>query len=429
MKNSILKYISVTPLLLILLLSISGCHDTCTETRTYLKYTPIKKAPADIRESFEVLPPVELVQPGKIFAYGNTLFIVDRGIGFHIVDNSNPESPVYTHFVKLDGCQDVAMKDNTLYANQGADIIAISTNGEPTIQNRIKNILNNGVEQDSIIVSWNATEVTEVVETDCNSGQNSWNNGRQNLASNEANAPVSFGVRGTSASAPSSQGTTGGNTTGLSGSMSRFSIVENSFYVVSNSELSSYDILSGFTLQSRTEIGGGIETVFGTNEYLYIGSTTGMFIYDRNQGNTPSFISRLRHARGCDPVVVQGDYAFVTLRGNNECGQADNGLYVVDITDVRAPILHSMHPMVSPHGLGVKDDYIMICDGQNGLRVFDKSNLNAIGSSELSSDNSVNAYDVIIQDNMAILSAQEGVFQYDLSNPKDLRQISTLIAR
>ena len=34
----------------------------------------------------------------------------------------------------------------------------------------------------------------------------------------------------------------------------------------------------------------------------------------------------------CDPVVVQGDYAFVTLRGGTECQGFSNQLDIIDIS-------------------------------------------------------------------------------------------------
>ena len=428
------KKINLYPFVLSLLLLcgiLNSCQDKCTETRTYMKYSPVMKATEDVRNSFKLLPPQELQNPGKIYTFQNSLFIVDRGIGFHIVDNSDPSSPIYTDFVQVDGCMDVAVRNNILYSNQGPDVISINISGEPGIISRSKNMLNGGVEEDSIIVAWNKSEVVEIIEGDCNGSSQNWDNGNRGF-SNSADENISF--NGNSSSSQSINDSRTGNSSnggseGQSGSMSRFSIIGNNLYIVSDWDLLSYDIDAGMSLQSRTRIGNGIETVFGTDEYLYLGTTTGMIIYDRNQGGTPTFVSRLEHARGCDPVVVRGNFAFVTLRGNSSCGQAEDGLYVVNITDITNPTLHSMHPMISPYGLGVQNDVLMICDGPAGLRVFDIKDLNAISDSEIATDNSLNAYDVILNNGLAILSAEEGVFQYAFDGSGKLERLSTLIVK
>lgn len=417
-------------LVLTLGLFFGSCHDTCQETRTYIKYTPIKKGIEEVRKSFEVLPTQALVKPGKIFTYGSRLYVVDRGTGFHVVDNSNPSSPVFTRFIKLDGCIDVAMQGGMVYANQGPDIVAIAMDGEPRIVNRGEQILSDLTGSDSIIIDWIAEEVTEVVETDCdNTNDRNWNGGWGVQDEAVVSSDVSFGNQTTASTTGNGQRTTStsGNT-GQSGSMARFSIVANNLYVVSNNVLSCFDLDQGFSLKSQTNI-WNVETIFGTDEHLFLGSSTGMFIYDRNNGFEPTLISQLNHARGCDPVVVQGNVAFVTLRGNNNCGFAESGLYVVDISNIRNPQLHSMHPMDGPYGLAVRDDVLMICDGTSGLKVFDKSNLSTIGDSQIGGDASVNAYDVILQNELAILSAEDGVYQYSYDETGALNQLSTLIVK
>ncbi len=414
----------------LLLISLGSCQDKCTETRTYLKYTPVKKALTEVRESFKAMPTQELQNPGKIYTFGSRLYIVDRGIGFHVVDNSNPSAPIFTEFIQLDGCLDVAMKGNTLYANQGPDIVAIAMDGEPRIIGRGEDILSDQNNSDSVILRWESREVTEVVETDCDN-QGNWRGNPRSFANDDFSGGVSFESSSTSSSVSDNNrvNSSGSSGSGVSGSMARFSIVAGQLYVVSDWSMTTFDLDNDFRQISQFNIGNGVETIFGTQDYLYLGTNVGMLIYDRNNGNTPTYVSQLSHARGCDPVVVQGDIAFVTLRGNSRCGQAESGLYVVNLAEIRNPSLLSMHPMADPYGLGVRDDILMICDGNAGLRVFDKSNLDFIGDSEISSDASVKAYDVILQDDIAILSAEEGVYQYEYDNAGKLNKLSTLIAK
>lgn len=410
-------------LFLSIILLLGACQDKCKQTTTYVKYTPITKNIDDVRNSLAVENTRELQDPGKIYTYGELLYIVDRGRGIHIVDNSDPSNPQFTQFIALDGCEDVAMRGNLLYANQGPDIVVLNTSANYELVARGANILNDGVEVEDIIVAYEKEEVTETIKQDCDDPLRNNGFGGQD--------DVSVATNTTTGGNNGANGQFGGSTssTGISGSMARFSIIGDQLYVVSDNMLTTYDVSTGFAKKASFNAGGGLETIFGTQEYLFIGTTTGMLIYDRNQGNVPTYVSRLTHARGCDPVVVQGNYAFVTLRGNGGCGNATDGLYVVDISNINNPKLHSLHPMNGPQGLAVRDNLIMICDGPSGLRVFDKTDLDNIGNNELSSDLGVNAYDVIMQENTCILSAKNGVYQYDYSDPQDLRRISTLIAK
>ena len=45
-----------------------------------------------------------------------------------------------------------------------------------------------------------------------------------------------------------------------------------------------------------------------------------MEIYDLTEEQNPVCLSDFNHVRSCDPVVVQGDIAYVTLRSGSFCG-------------------------------------------------------------------------------------------------------------
>ena len=85
---------------------------------------------------------------------------------------------------------------------------------------------------------------------------------------------------------------------------------------------------------------------------MFLGGTRGMYIYDISEPSTPTFISDFEHGTACDPVVVDGDYAYVTLRGGNMCGALESGLFIVDISDISKPTLAIDYPMDEPYGFG-----------------------------------------------------------------------------
>jgi hypothetical protein len=413
-----MKSIRFTPVSLVLfftvIFSFSGCSRDCTEFRTYIKYIPLEKTITEIRSSFKVDVPKTLDNPKKIYIYGKYLFIVDEFKGFQIVDNSDVNNPMPLHFIHLDGCTDVSVNNGIIYANQGPDIVSLSIDNLANIQltGRVQNVMNTALMiGNNFIYDYEKVEVTE--EVACSSS--SLRSGRNDIFSSEKS---DFSISNT--------GSSGGNSAGTGGSMARMSFVEGILYLVDNTSLTTIDVTNGFKTLYTGNIGFEIETIFGTASHLFIGTSTGMLIYSRNNGYQPTYLSGISHARGCDPVAVQGSYAYVTVRGNGNCGEANNELLVVDIRNISAPTLHSAHAMNSPYGLGLNNDVLFICDGTSGLRIFDKSSLETITQNELATVTGIDAYDVIPLETTFILSTSQGVFQYDYTDVTKPRLLSKL---
>ena len=70
-------------------------------------------------------------------------------------------------------------------------------------------------------------------------------------------------------------------------------------------------------------------------------------------------------AREGKPVVVEGDYAYVTLRTGSNCGGSLNQLDVVNIKNIEFPILEASYNFTNPHGLGIDNGTLFLCDGSD----------------------------------------------------------------
>ena len=103
-----------------------------------------------------------------------------------------------------------------------------------------------------------------------------------------------------------------------------------------------------------------------------------MFIYDISTREDPELVSSLAHILGCDPVVVQDDYAYVTIRGGNFCGQEFSQLEVIDVSDKANPFIETVVDMVEPYGLGVRNESLYVSDGEAGLKLFNIADPQAI---------------------------------------------------
>jgi len=200
--------------------------------------------------------------------------------------------------------------------------------------------------------------------------------------------------------------------TGIGGSMARFTIVGDHLYTVDSYNLNTFDISDQKNPDFKSEInlGWGIETIFPYENRLFIGAQSGMHIYDLKDKDKPSWISTYEHMTSCDPVVVQDNYAFVTLRGGNECMGLNNQLDIIDISKIDQPTLFKTYEMIQPHGLGVDNNCLFITEGEFGLKMFDISNLNNLKLIEHFKD--ISSIDVIPFMNVLMVIGEDGFHQY-----------------
>ncbi len=221
-------------------------------------------------------------------------------------------------------------------------------------------------------------------------------------------------------------GSDSGSSEGKGGSMARFAIKNDILYTVSVDTLKLFDISDPanpkYSPERDLRAGFDIETVFPMNDMLFIGSRSGMYVYDISMPKFPTLLSEVRHIRSCDPVVAQGNYAYVTLNTNfSSCGNSTNNvLDIYDISNPVDPILKRTLSLNGPKGLGIDGNKLFVCD--KGLKVFNVSDpLNIRQIDDLAEIDEVNirsSYDVIPVDGLLILVATEGLYQFDYTGEK-----------
>lgn len=199
--------------------------------------------------------------------------------------------------------------------------------------------------------------------------------------------------------------------TGQGGSMTRFAISGNYMYVVDRTAVKVFNITEGkFQQVNEVSVGSGMETIFAKGDYLYFGATDAMYIYSIADAEHPSFIFRYEHIVACDPVVVQGNRAYITLRGGTECNRASNVLEIIDITDPYDPVLIQSYPMNAPRGLGIDGRLLFVCESESGLKVFDITDEKNLKLVQHHTD--FFAYDVIARTGLATVTGEDGIFQF-----------------
>ena len=210
--------------------------------------------------------------------------------------------------------------------------------------------------------------------------------------------------------------------------MARFTLMSGHLYAVDEGSLRVFDVNVAHnpTYLRDVALGWGIETIFPFQNKLFIGSSTGMHIYDASEPSEPQQMSVYQHITACDPVVVNEDYAFVTLRSGVTCNQGVNELHVLNIRDPYQPELLKTYPMSNPHGLALAEQYLYLAEGVHGLKSFDVSDVLEIDENMMEHLKSMKSVDLIPGPKSLIVIGPDGVCQFDYSKPDRLNPLSCI---
>ena len=212
------------------------------------------------------------------------------------------------------------------------------------------------------------------------------------------------------------------DTTGKGGSMARFALLNDYLYTVDDDALNVFSIAANNhpVFLNKVYVGFQIETLFAYENHLYIGSQSGMFIYRVDNPEVPVQEASVAHFTACDPVVTDGNYAYVTLHSGSVCGSSVNALQVYDVSDIQQPVLLQERTMISPKGLGLYHNYLLVCDDE--VKIFDVSNPGAL---QFVKSIPVSGFDVIIIDDHLLVVGEDGLYQYAL-HAGDMEHIQAL---
>ncbi len=413
---------------LIAFLAIPALFISCKDKieQVYTVNEPVYLTYSELRSSFKVAEGQEIVHPGKIYFKDHFIFVNEYQKGIHVVNNTDPESPQIIKFIEIPGSVDLAIRDNILYADSYVDLVAIDISNLDDIREvkRIQNVFpymipdcENGVVEGvdmtrGVVVSWKETERTVDAQKDNPYPYYpSWREDFMLMADYN-----------------SAGNKTGATNTGTGGSLARFTVYEDFLYTVDYSSLRLFAISTPADpiMVKELYIGWNIETLYPYENKLFLGSTTGMIIYSLEDPSNPLFISQFSHATSCDPVVVEGNYAYVTLRAGNLCGDIKSQLDVIDITDIHNPVQIAEYEMEEPYGLGIDDTLLFVCDGAAGLKIYNAADPKKIDQHKLAQYEDIHAFDVIPLGDVLVMIGTDGLYQYEYSDPGNIHQLSVI---
>ncbi len=419
------RYITNISSLLLLALVFSSCEDR--KFQTFTANVPIFMTYDDLRDAIHVTEPVPMEEPGKIYFKDDYIFINEYMKGIHIIDISEPAIPTAISFINIPGNVDMAIKNNILYVDSYIDIVLIDISDPlaPVEINRLDSILNYtlppyDIEYPLAQIDNNKGVVTDWVIEDYT--QEIYNN------------PQPWGVfyeygLVDAMSSTRSVSSGGGDSYGVGGSMARFATFDQYLYLLEQACLLKVIDISDINapdLIYDNYVGWGLETMFIYEDYMYLGATNGLHILDLEFPDNPVKKSEYSHVTSCDPVVVRGNTAYVTLRSGNMCGGTADLLEVINVSDKSNPSLIASYTMNEPYGLGISGTTLFICQGDNGLVVYDVEDKLDINNNKLAEFPNINALDVIPLDDLLFTIGDEGFYIYDYSNLENITLLSKI---
>jgi hypothetical protein len=220
-----------------------------------------------------------------------------------------------------------------------------------------------------------------------------------------------------------------GSTAGVAGSMAGMVLMNNYLYAIS--EMHSLGIVDVSNpslpkLDSSFFAGYDLQTIFPFEDKLFLGSAIGMFMYDVSDPEKPVSVGQFEHGRACDPVIADGDYAYVTLHAGTMCGGEQNELNVIDIKDMANSKLVKTYDLKKPTGLSKDGNLLFVCDGTE-VKVYNAANPASLVLIKQIKSNE--PYDAIAANKKLLVVTADGLYQYDYSNINYIKQLSFIAAK
>jgi hypothetical protein len=331
--------------------------------------------------------PAGLVAPLNLTLSEGTLFVSDPFTGVHVYDVADPSAPRAVTTIALEGNRGTAVKDDILYASAGNSLLVYRRTGDT---------------------------FDFLAELEPEYDYDSWNEGGGTAEFKGGDGSYYYGCTCgstdlmTADSAPTPQGS----------SYATFALIDDYLYRVDHFTLVVYDIAAADQPKevARKYFGWAIETIYPTEQFLFVGGTQGMYIFNRSDPAAPQLIGQVQHFRACDPVVVSGDVAYVTLRGGNACGATNDVLLCVSIADPSNPRIVAEKALATPYGLAVREPFLFVSTGQSGYALLDVTR--PTEPSQLAAWSAWATKDFLWSNDVLYVLGFDDLRIYDVSDPK-----------
>jgi hypothetical protein len=396
-----------------------GCNVDSSQTIRYRVNEPVFSSSETFRRSGRITSEARPLNAcDNICFYDNYLYIADPNKGVHIIDNTHPEHPQAKGYIEIPGCQDLIVRDRQLYAAALVDLVwfDLSDPARPLLQGRAENLFpealpatNNeygydydrcrqGIAQGKIVTGWQLKERRQQSARNGAYSDSDYSLSPVISQSNLINGAASFG--------------------------SHFSLHDRYLYAIVNNYIHIVDLSADRPEKVGENVHvGSVETVLSYRDRLFLGTPSGLLIYSVEDPQHPVSCSQISHVYGCNPIAVDNDVAYITIRSGNPCGQNTNELLLFDVGNPKQPLKLTSYPMKNPCGLNLRNGRLFLCE--EGLKIFQIEAPDKLSAVPLGHYRETRAYNVIPFDDTLFLMADDGLYQYVYSGG-EIRWISTL---
>ena len=395
-------------------------------------FVPVYETTNQLAQKVSIDPPKDYAEAGKIVTYQQYIFINKPQEGIHVVDNSDPANPQNLHFISIPGSLDMSIIDDHLYSDMYSALVVfdISSITEPQLieDYTVEDVFyyNLYITLDVVI---NTTEIGQYTRYEPIDNSLGIVTGWRTEVRQEPLEDQELRYLMLESADVSTTATTEGANFGevsTAGSMTRFLPIDRYLYTINFNELVLFSIAEDYRPSrfARLDTGTQAETLFQLNDLLFVGSTTGMLMYDVASPSNPDYINSINHFRSCDPVVADADYAYVTLRGGTNCFTETNELQIIAISDPQNLEVVSRQVMFNPHGLAIHEDFLIVCDGGAGLKVLNVED--RVNPEVVTTESIPFAYDIIVDYPNAVVVGEGVIYQYNLSALPEITKTAEL---
>lgn len=98
-------------------------------------YAPVYQAES-VSTPVTLTSPRSILNPGKIYIYGEYLLVNEINEGIHVFDNSDAAAPEAIGFLDLPGNTDMAIKDGLLYADYMGYLVSLTVSDFGDVQEK-----------------------------------------------------------------------------------------------------------------------------------------------------------------------------------------------------------------------------------------------------------------------------------------------------
>lgn len=216
--------------------------------------------------------------------------------------------------------------------------------------------------------------------------------------------------------------------TATNGSLTRFLIANDQLLVVGDRIIKQYaiDANGSFSLFNELGVGFSLETVFYNGEYVFIGSSSGVYFLEFNPQGNLVLLSTYEHLTACDPVVAMNGLAYSTLRGTGCRFNNGDFLDVIDYSDINNPQVLNSFFTYEPYGLALNEAYLFVCE-KGGVSMYERSqngDLTEIGFLDFQNDT---PKDIILRSNHLLVRGDQGIYNMLYDGEGNLTVVSNLL--